>query len=84
MVPYCRSGSEPKSGAAYGFEMRRAGLAKRAGRGLSTITTNKTRHLSQPPIQQTRQPSMRSPSATGLKSRRNLVSTYLFTSLRSL
>jgi hypothetical protein len=33
---------------------------RRVGRGLSTITTNRTRYLSQPPTQHTRQPSMRS------------------------
>jgi hypothetical protein len=41
------SGSELMSEAAYAFEMRCAGLAKRAGRGLLTITTKSTRHLSQ-------------------------------------
>jgi hypothetical protein len=43
-------------------------------RGLSTITTKKTRHLSQPPSQHTRQPSMRSPTAAGRHNHRNLVS----------
>jgi hypothetical protein len=50
-------------------------LTRRLHHGLSTITTKITRHLSQPPTQQTRQPSMRSPSATGLNNRKNLVST---------
>ena len=40
---------------------------------LSTITTKKTRHRSQPPCQQTRQPSMRFPKAAGWRSRKNLV-----------
>ena len=40
---------------------------------LDTITTKKTWHLSQPPSQHTRQSSMRSPSDTGLQSRRNFV-----------
>jgi len=40
---------------------------------LSTITTKKRRPRSQPPSQHTRQPWMRSPSATGARSRRNLV-----------
>ena len=39
------------------------------------MTTKSTRHLSRPPIQHTRQPSMRSPLATGRNTRRNLVST---------
>jgi hypothetical protein len=62
-----------------GWEARRADRIGRDGFGLSTITTNSTRHLSHPPIQQTRQPSMRSPMATSLKSRRNLVSTCMAT-----
>ena len=40
---------------------------------LTTITTKKTRHLSQPPSQHTRQFSMQSPNVTGLRRRRNLV-----------
>jgi hypothetical protein len=36
-------GPELKSEAAHAFEMRWAGSAKRAGRGLSTITTKTTR-----------------------------------------
>jgi hypothetical protein len=40
---------------------------------LCTITTKKTRHLSQPPSQHTRQSSIRSPSDTGLQSLRNFV-----------
>ena len=55
------------------FAARRAD--RRVRRGLSTITTKRTRHLSQPPIQHTRQPSIRSPRATGLSKRRKLVST---------
>ena len=39
-----------------------------ACRGRSTITTNSTRHLSRPPTQHTRQPSIQSPTAAGLKS----------------
>src|ERR1700694_4920727 len=39
----------------------------------TTITTKKRGALSQPPSQQTRQPSMRSPRATGRRRRRNLV-----------
>jgi hypothetical protein len=50
-------------------------MDRRVRRGLSTITTKRTRHLSYPPIQYTRQPSIRSPRATGLNKRRNLVST---------
>ena len=51
----------------------RLGEAARALQGatgcsysLSTITTKKTRHLSQPPSQQIRQLSMQSPSGTRL------------------
>jgi glucose dehydrogenase len=46
--------------------LRLADRTGRVGSGLSTITTNSTRHLSQPPIQQTRHPSMRSPIAASL------------------
>jgi Serpin (serine protease inhibitor) len=56
------------------FGARRADLLERAGWCLSIITKKKTRHLAQPPIQHTRQPSMRSPRAAGLVSRRNRVS----------
>jgi hypothetical protein len=48
---------------------QRCGLPYR----LSTITRKKTWHRSQPPSQQTRQPSMRSPKAAGWRSRKNLV-----------
>jgi hypothetical protein len=56
-----------------------AGYSPPYSRGLrarSTITTNTTRHLSQPPSQQTRQPSIRSPSRASRKSRRYFVSTH--------
>jgi hypothetical protein len=49
----------PKETRIY-FAILDAGIAPRAS-GLSTMTTKGTRHLSRPPIQQTRQPSMRSP-----------------------
>ena len=45
-----------------------------------TITTNNTRHLSHPPSQHTRHPSMSSPSSTARKSRRNFVSTHMIRS----
>jgi hypothetical protein len=44
----------------------------------STITTNSTRHLFQPPSQQTRQPAI---SSSPWKSRRNFVSTYIVASV---
>ena len=50
---------------------RQADRIGRDGFRVSTMTTNSTRHLSHPQIQQTRQPSMRSPIATSRKSRRN-------------
>jgi Integrase core domain len=46
-------------------------VSQREGLGADGIMANDTRHLSYPPIQQTRQPSMRSPMATSRKICRN-------------
>jgi len=59
---------------AIGFETALGpGNSTGCSSSLSTITMKKTRHLSHPPSQHTRQSSMRSPSDTGRRSRRNFV-----------
>src|ERR1700680_2532376 len=70
-----RGASSP---SIYGLEST-AGSDPGVGFRLSTITTNKTPHLSQPPTQHTRQQSMHSPREAVLKSLRNLVSISITT-----
>ena len=51
-----------------GADLAVAARTRSPAYSLTTMTTKKTRHLSQPPSQHTRQPSIRSPIAAGLRS----------------
>jgi len=55
------------------MSLQEGSLRPHQGSARSDLTTKKTRQRSQPPSQQTRQPSMRSPKAAGWRSRKNLV-----------